>query len=151
MKLCFAASLGGHLEEIACLREITLQYDTILLTEKSDFQELKLGQKTYYVRQTNRREPLFILYFILIFIKSYLILIKERPNCIISTGALITYPICILGKLMGKKVIYIESFARIDKPSLTGRFMYHVADLFIVQWEELLIHYPNAVYTGGIF
>jgi UDP-N-acetylglucosamine:LPS N-acetylglucosamine transferase len=76
---------------------------------------------------------------------------KEKPDCIISTGALITYPICLLGKMMGKKIIYIESFARVDRPSLTGKFMYKVADLFIVQWEELLKHYPKAVHTGGIF
>ena len=52
---------------------------------------------------------------------------------------------------MGKKVIYIESFARVDEPSLTGKLMYHVADLFIVQWKEMMEFYPNAVYGGGIF
>nr|WP_225349401.1 hypothetical protein [Limosilactobacillus reuteri] len=54
-------------------------------------------------------------------------------------------------KLMKKKVIYIESFARITTPSLTGKILYHFADLFIVQWKELLKVYPKAKYFGGIF
>ncbi|WP_191976308.1 hypothetical protein [Limosilactobacillus reuteri] len=52
---------------------------------------------------------------------------------------------------MKKKVIYIESFARITTPSLTGKILYHFADLFIVQWKELLKVYPKAKYFGGIF
>ena len=55
------------------------------------------------------------------------------------------------GGEMKKKVIYIESFARITTPSLTGKILYHFADLFIVQWKELLKVYPKAKYFGGIF
>ena len=87
----------------------------------------------------------------MLFAQSLKIMLEEKPDCIISTGALATFPICVLGKLMGKKVIYIESFARVDEPSLTGKLMYHVADLFIVQWKEMMEFYPNAVYGGGIF
>ena len=50
-----------------------------------------------------------------------------------------------------KKVIYIESFARVDGSSMTGKLMKAVADLYIVQWRELLDAVPNAVYGGGIF
>ena len=52
---------------------------------------------------------------------------------------------------MKKKVIFIESFARVDGSSLTGKLMKKVADLYIVQWEELLQFVPNAIYGGGIF
>ena len=78
-------------------------------------------------------------------------MLQEKPDGVISTGELATFPICVLAKLFRKKVIYIESFARVDEPSLTGRLMYKVADLFIVQWEEMKEFYPNAVYGGGIF
>ena len=50
-----------------------------------------------------------------------------------------------------KKIIYIESFARCNKPSLTGKIMYKFADIFIVQWEEMLEFFPKAMYGGGIF
>ncbi|WP_192986687.1 PssD/Cps14F family polysaccharide biosynthesis glycosyltransferase [Carnobacterium mobile] len=151
MKICFVASSGGHLEEIACLKKIEEENDCFLFTEKNAFNELSFCEKVYYTKQTNRTEPLFFINFIKNFLKSFNILCRESPDCVISTGALMTYPICLLGKLMGKKIIYIESFARIDKGSLTGKLMYPIADLFIVQWEELLNVYPKAIFTGGIF
>lgn len=150
-KICFAASSGGHLEEIARLVEIKKNREVFLLTEKGSFNELNFCDKVYYVKQINRKEVLFFLNFISLTVKSFSILMKEKPDCIISTGALATYPICLIGKMMRKKIIYIESFARVDTPSLTGKLMYKVADLFIVQWEEMLQFFPKAVYGGGIF
>lgn len=151
IKICFAASSGGHLEEISRLEGIKNHTDSFLITEKGDFSELNFCDKVYYVQQTNRKEILFLPKFLMIFIKSFIILFKEKPDCIISTGALAVYPICLLGKLMGKKLIYIESFARVDSPSLTGKLIYKIADLFIVQWKEMLDFYPKAIYGGGIF
>ena len=150
-KICFTASLGGHLEEIAKLMDLGLQYDIFLVTEKGGFVELNVCKRVYYLRQINRREILFIPKLINIFFQSFYILHKEKPGYIISTGALVTFPICMLGKLMGKRVIYIESFARVDTASLTGKLMYKIADLFIVQWEDMLKIFPEAVYGGGIF
>lgn len=150
-KICFTASLGGHLEEIAKLVELGNQYDIFLVTEKGGFIELNFCKKVYHLSQINRKEILFIPKFIKIFFQSFYILLKERPKSIISTGALATFPICFFGKLMRKRVIYIESFARVDTASLTGKLMYRIADLFIVQWEELLKIFPKAVYGGSIF
>lgn len=150
-KICFTSSSGGHLEEISQLKQIAENYDNFLITEKSSFSQNNFGRKKYYVPQTNRKEILFIFKFIYVYIYSIFILLKEKPDVIISTGALITYPVCLVGKLLKKKIIYIESFARCDKPSLTGKLMYKKADLFIVQWEELLEYYPNAIFGGGIF
>lgn len=153
MKICFAASSGGHLEEISRLREIEETHESILVTENTNFQELHFCPKVYYVPQINRKEPLFLFKLIKIFIQSAMILKKERPDCIISTGALAATPICMLGKWSKRKVIYIESFARVDSPSLTGTIVYKLklADLFLVQWKEMLEFYPDAVYCGGIF
>jgi beta-1,4-N-acetylglucosaminyltransferase len=150
-KICFAASSGGHLEEISRLAGIQMNKESFLLTEKGTFQALDFCEKVYYVNQINRKELLFAIKIGALFFKSFIILRKEKPDYIISTGALAAYPICLLGKLMGKKVVYIESFARVDSPSLTGKLMYGIADLFIVQWEEMLQFFPKAVYGGGIF
>ena len=154
MKLCFAASSGGHFEEISCLHSIAREHETVVVTEHSSAMAdvtPDWAAKVYYVRQINRKEPLFIFRFIQLFITSFRIMRREKPDCVISTGALATYPVCVIARLMKKKIIYIESFARVDNPSLTGRLMVRLADLFIVQWEEMLQFYPNAVYTGGIF
>ena len=52
---------------------------------------------------------------------------------------------------MNIKVIYIESFARVNKPSLTGRLVYNFSDLFMVQWEDMLKEYPKSMLGGDLF
>jgi len=150
MKICFAASSGGHLEEIIRLSGVKTDRDCFLITEKGII-ETNFCEKIYYVNQINRKQPTFLPAFFGLFFKSLNILRKEKPDCVITTGALMGYPVALAGKLMGKKIIYIESFARVDSPSLTGRFIYPIADLFIVQWEEGLKFFPKAIYAGGIF
>lgn len=150
MKLCFAASSGGHLEEIMRLERLKDGRDCILLTEESP-EECRFCERVYYVRKIDRRERLFLPHFISLFKLSWSVLRRERPDCVITTGALCAYPISLLGKLRGCKLVYIESFARTNSASLTGKLLHRIADLFIVQWEEGLGYFPNAVYGGGIF
>ena len=76
-------------------------------------------------------------------------IIVERPDVVISTGAGIAIPtMMICKKLLGSKIIYIESAACVEKASKTGSFMYKYADLFLVQWPEMQHHYEKAVYAG---
>ena len=150
LKICFAASSGGHLEEISRLTGVKADRDCFLITEKGIF-ESNFCEKIYYVKQINRKQLTFVPAFIRLFFKSWNILRREKADCVITTGALMGYPVALAGKLMRKKVIYIESFARVDSASLTGRLIYPFADLFIVQWEEGLKFFPKAVYGGGIF
>ena len=79
------------------------------------------------------------------------VFLKEKPDAIVSLGALATVQICLLGKLFRKKIIYIETFAKVDSPTLTGKIIYPFADLFIVQREELMKFYPKAVFGGAIY
>ena len=82
---------------------------------------------------------------------SLLYIIKEKPNIIITTGAGASYPTCFIGKILGKKIIYIESFAKITSSSMTGRKIYPFADKFLVQWEEMKKIYPKAEYHGTVY
>ena len=58
---------------------------------------------------------------------------------------------CCIGKLFGSKVIYIETLANSSTKTATGRLIYHIADVFVVQWEEMLELYPKAKYWGMIY
>jgi beta-1,4-N-acetylglucosaminyltransferase len=71
---------------------------------------------------------------------------------IISTGAGVAVPTCFLGKFLFKsKFIFIESFCRIKEPSLSGKLIYPIADLFFVQWKNLLNFYgKKAIYRGSV-
>ena len=86
------------------------------------------------------------------FFLAFRILKKEKPDLIISSGAAISIPFFWLGKkIFGCKCVHVEVFDRINSDTKSGRFCYKYADKFIVQWEEMLSVYPNAINLGGIF
>lgn len=149
-KVCFTASSGGHFEQLTMLNPLIKKYQSFVITEKTNY-EINLKEQIYYVDQINRHEKSFLFKFIKLFIKSLKIYLKEKPDVIISLGALSTFPICIVGKIFGKKVIFIESFAKVTSPTLTGKLVYKFADLFVVQWEDLKKIYPKSTYGGGIY
>ncbi|BCX31091.1 UDP-N-acetylglucosamine--LPS N-acetylglucosamine transferase [Latilactobacillus curvatus] len=150
-KICFVASSGGHLQELLCLQELMNNSDSFLVTENDGIVDKGINVPTYYVPQINRKEKNFFCHFFKLFFLFTKLLIKKNPQYIVSTGALIAFPACLIGKFFGKKIIYIESFARITHPSLSGKLIYRFSDLFLVQWESMLKFYPKAIYIGGIF
>ena len=87
-----------------------------------------------------------MLVILVMFFEQLFIYLLERPDIVITTGAGLVIPMCLIAKFFKKKVIYIESFARINSINKSGKFLYKYADLFIVQWQSLLKIYPNAIY-----
>ena len=155
MKICLECAEGGHLDEMLSIIEAFDGYDLFIITTRAPSTEnLSKNFKVYYVRRqynTKQKWAVYIRELVLIFkllITSFIILIREKPKVIVSTGGGCTIPLCYLGKILGKKVIYIESMARINNPSLTGRIIYPIADLFLVQWESMLKFYKKAKYWG---
>lgn len=150
-KICFAASSGGHYEQLLMLKPLMEKYDSFILTEKTKYSAEVKNVKSYYLLQVNRREKLFIIKMLWNSFKSIFFFIKESPDVVITTGVLSTIPMCLIAKLCGRKLIYIESFAKINSPTETGKFLYRFADRFYVQWETMLKFYPEAVFLGGIY
>lgn len=151
-KICLISSSGGHFEQLLMLRKLSEEFDIFIMTEKTKYN--KRDKKiNHYLLQVNRKEPLFILKMMGNFIKSLGIFIIEKPDVIISTGVLATIPMLFIGHVFHKKVIYIESFAKINSPTKTGKLIYDkkIADRFYVQWPDMLKIYPNAIYKGGIY
>ena len=81
--------------------------------------------------------------------RSLVVLCRERPRLVISTGADVAVPILLLAKLFGATVVFIET-AGSAEPTLAGRLVYPVADLFIVQWPDRLERFPRAVLADGL-
>jgi len=151
LKIVFAASSGGHLEQLLMLKPLMEKYDSVFVTEKTEYNTGKTDVKTYYLSQINRKEILFIPKLIGNTFRSLRIMIKERPKVMITTGVLAIVPLALLMKLFGGKLIYLESFAKVTSKTLSGKLLYRFADRFYVQWEEMLKLYPNAIYKGGIY
>ena len=150
IKLCFAASSGGHYEQLMMLKPLMQKYASFIVTEKTKYvSETELKQ--YYMHLVNRKELLFIPKCLGNVIRSLCILVKERPNVVICTGVLAMVPLCIIAKALGCKLVYIESFAKITSPTISGNTLYKYTDLFFIQWEQMREFYPNAIYRGGIY
>ena len=150
-KICFAASSGGHFEQLMMLKPLMEKYESVIVTEHTGYKVNVGEEKTYYLCQVNREEKSCFFKLFYNAILSFGIYLRERPDIIICTGVLAMIPLCLICKLFGKKLIYIESFAKVTSPTLSGKFLYKFADRFYVQWSQMLEIYPNAVYLGGIY
>jgi len=150
-KICFAASSGGHYEQLLMLKPLMEKYDSIVVTEETKYKSKIQNQKMYYMKQVNRKEKSLIPYMMINIVRSLKVYRKEKPDMVICTGVLAMIPICLIAKFSGKKLIYIESFAKVTSGTMTGKFLYKFADQFYVQWKSMLEIYPNAIYIGGIY
>ena len=110
------------------------------------------GEKLYFLPYGTRAKLFtYIFKYFFLCLKSVYLYFKIRPKVIVTTGTHTAGPMCILGKLFRSKVVYIETFANTSKKTATGRLIYPIADLFIVQWKEMLKLYPKAIYGGRIY
>lgn len=149
MKVCLVGSSGGHLAQLLMLKPFLRNKERFWVTfKKEDAQSQLVGEKVYSCHYpTNRNLKNLIRNTIV----AFKVLHKEKPDLIISTGAAVAVPFFYIGKLFGAKLIYIEVFDRIDKPTMTGKMVYPITDRFIVQWEEMKKIYPNSINLGSIF
>jgi UDP-N-acetylglucosamine:LPS N-acetylglucosamine transferase len=149
MKVCLVGSSGGHLTHLYMLKPFWSGKDRFWVTfDKEDARGLLEGEKVYPCYYPTNRNIKNLIKNTVVAIK---VLKKEKPDLLISSGAAVAVPFFYIGKLMRKKLIYIEVYDRIDKGTISGKLVYPIVDKFIVQWEELLKVYPKGIYLGGIF
>lgn len=149
IKVCLVGSSGGHLTHLYMLKPFWKDKKRFWVTfDKEDARSLLAGEKMYSCYYPTNRNIKNLLRNTVVAVK---VLHQEKPDLIISSGAAVAVPFFYLGKLFGAKLIYIEVFDRIDKPTLTGKLVYPIADKFIVQWDEQKKVYPKAINLGSIF
>ena len=151
-KVIFASSSGGHLTELLKLEKLFEEYEYLLVTEKTDVTYKMKDKYNMEFFKYGPNKNIFkyfwaIIYNIYISLK---VVIKFKPDTIITTGAQVGGIMCFFGKLFGKKIIYIESLAKVDNLSITGRNVYLFADKFYVQWKNLCKKYKKAEYIGRL-
>ena len=133
------------------LRPLIEKYNGVVITEKTKL-SLDTTLPTEYVIYSSKNDGwIYLFEYFYVCCMSFYYFLKYFPKVIISTGVHSTIPLCVLGRLFGRKVIYIETIADIHTPSMTGKMMYYIATDFYVQWEELLEVYPKAKFGGCIF
>lgn len=147
---------GGHNAQMSRLMEqLNAEghpYTYIAFTEKG---ATPIGVSACFevppVRDKHSRLRTIILiphFFINYFKAVFLCLIRYNVKGVISTGPGICIIFSIICRMLGKPVVFIETWSRFKTKSLTGRIMYYVANVFYIQNSSLIRIYPKAIYSG---
>jgi beta-1,4-N-acetylglucosaminyltransferase len=148
MKICLVCSSGGHLLQLYVLKDWWRNHSRFWVTfKKEDAVSFLAGEEVYWAYFPTNRNIKNLIRNAFLALK---VLLKERPDLIVSTGAGVAIPFFYLGKLLRMKLIFIEVYDRIDSPTLTGKFVHPITDFFALQWEEQKRFYPKGKYLGQL-
>jgi beta-1,4-N-acetylglucosaminyltransferase len=148
MKVLLVCSPGGHLQQMLALEPSWRGMDRAWVTLKGadvgyllDDEEVTIGHGP-----TNRSLTALISNLRL----AWRLLRRKRPDAILSTGAGLAVPFFVVGKLLGIRLVYVESVTRTETISLSGRLVYRLADRFFVQWPQAAERRRRATYAGSV-
>jgi len=164
---------GGHtMEMLALLRELPHQRYTpmavvIAQTDERSLPNLEVSRpdlfdqiEVFRIRRSREVGQSYISSIwttLLATLDSVKVIFKFRPHLILCNGPGTCIPICMGGILVrfiaveDPRIVFVESFARVQTLSLTGHLLYYMADRFVVQWPQLSKKYPRAEYIGNLF
>jgi len=148
LRICLAASAGGHISQLLKLAESWNGHKTFCVTTTEVVKD-KLSKfgRVYVVGECNRQHPVRV---VRVLLRCINVAFKERPDVVISTGAAAGCMLCLLGKILGAKVIWIDSITNVERISLSGKMVLYIADLFLVQWPELASRYKRVEFVGAV-
>jgi beta-1,4-N-acetylglucosaminyltransferase len=133
-RVLLVCSPGGHLIEMLLLKEAWAgSHHSWVTLAGSDVDCLLEAEEVVLGRGPTNRSLVALLFNFALALR---LVRRERPDVIVSTGAALALPFFVVGKLLGARLIYVESVTRTQDLSLTGRLVYPLADAFFVQWPE---------------
>lgn len=107
---------------------------TTYVTVRKSYRVDVPGNDFYTVRDASRWNKFAMMLQIL---QLAWILLRLRPNVVITTGAAPGYWAIRIGKLLGAKTCWIDSIANVESVSLSGQLAGPYSDLWLTQWAEL--------------
>lgn len=148
MKLLLVCTSGGHFATMSGLKSFWSLHDRVWATDlKTDTEVLKGEERVHWMPYQGPRN---LLKFVLNIPLTFNIILRERPDFIISTGASVAVNFAFIAKILGIRFAYVESISRSKKLSLSGQLVYLVGDEFYVQWPDLCRKYPKAIFRGYV-
>lgn len=151
LRVCLAASGGGHVRQLLDLEPVWSEHEYFFVTEDTSLGEsLRADHTTFFIPhvaagQARLGHPLRMIGAAgKNLVQSAKIVLRERPDVVISTGAGAVFFTVLLARLIGARVVIIESFARFDRPSLFGRLAMPLAHYQVAQSPALSKFYPRA-------
>jgi UDP-N-acetylglucosamine:LPS N-acetylglucosamine transferase len=148
MNICLAASAGGHLTQLLQIAKSWKGYPVCFVTTNRAVEgELTQYGPVFIVNECNRNQPLKLIRTLL---KCMTVIRHRRPDVVISTGAAPGLLMCAVGKMVGAKVVWLDSITNVERLSLSGRLVRPFADLVLTQWPELAANDDSIKYVGCV-
>ena len=142
-------SSGGHLLQLVVLRESWQGFSRAWVTfDKSDARSLLAQERVFFAHGPTNRSVRNLIRNLAV---AWRVVREVRPLVVLTTGAGIAVPFAWVARLHGATVVYVESLARIEAPSLSYRLIAPVAGRRYVQWPELAEMLPGARFVGNVF
>jgi UDP-N-acetylglucosamine:LPS N-acetylglucosamine transferase len=142
-------SSGGHLLQLAALRDAWHERTRVWVTfDKSDARSLLANERVVFAHGPTNRNLGNLLRNLVV---AWRVVRDTRPRVVVTTGAGVAVPFAWTGRLHGAKVVYVESLARIEGPSLSYRLIAPIAYRHYVQWPELARVVRGSRYVGNVF
>jgi UDP-N-acetylglucosamine:LPS N-acetylglucosamine transferase len=145
-RILATASGGGHWVQLCRLMPIFDRHDLAFLTTLSSNRTDVPSARFYVIGSASLWTKLRL---IRMAFQVFWIVLWERPDVVISTGAAIGYFAIRFGKLFGARTIWIDSIANVKKLSISGEHAGHHADLWLTQWPQLA-RPEGPLYLGAV-
>lgn len=146
MRVCIVSSCGGHLTEVRVLKPAYSRYEHFYILNDKAILPIDMQGRTYFITHSERDWRFFLNLW-----EAFLIVRRERPHVILSTGAGPVVPFALVGRfLFGTRVVFVETITRIHSPSMTGKIMRWLAHDFFYQWDRLAAFFPKGRFGGPL-
>jgi UDP-N-acetylglucosamine:LPS N-acetylglucosamine transferase len=148
IRVLMVCSSGGHLAQLIALKPWWSGRDVCWVTfPTEDTKSLLAGQRTVYAYSPTTRNIKNLIRNSLLAVR---VLLRERPDVIVTTGAGVALPFFVLGKLARIPTVYIEVFDRIDHAPLTAKLCRPFTSRMLVQWNEQQALYDGSTVVGRL-
>jgi UDP-N-acetylglucosamine:LPS N-acetylglucosamine transferase len=148
MKTVLAISSGGgHWVQLQRLKSSFIKYNVIYCSTIDYSRSLNKDEKFIQVQDANKDDKIKLFF---MFINILWVVLKVRPDIVISTGAAPGFAAILFSKLIfNSKTIWVDSIANVKEPSLAGLKVKRWADIWLTQWDAVSKKY-GMEYKGSI-
>jgi len=133
-KVLFVSSSGGHWIQLRRLEAELVGYEKYFISTDENLNSVVSEGEFFYIPDASRWNKGMLL---LQAIKMLYLILRIRPDVVISTGAAPGFFAIFWAKVTGSKTIWIDSIANVDEMSLSGKKAKRYADLWLTQWKHL--------------
>lgn len=139
----FACSSGGHIDLLERVLEGADGWRVHWVTQPSQRAHSleRRGQRVSFLPEYDRNVLRGRL--VLTILRSLVLALRYRPGTVVTSGSGLIVAFCVFSRLLGARVIFVETSARVTSPSHAGRVLSRLATTTLVQWESMKHVYPR--------